>query len=269
MVDYNVNGKVALITGGTRGLGLDIAEAYVLNGIKTVIITSRKAKACSDSKAYLEKIAKDNGKNVEVISIPADISKDKELKEFASTVLSKIDTLNILVANAGATWGAPLEEHPLDAIRKVLDLNVTSVFGCIQAFTPILEKSGTDEDPSRILITSSVASIVAQDGAGTFGYLASKAGVTHMGKNLAISLGPRNINVNSLAPGFFPTKMSNGLLGVFGDVLTDSNPRKRLGTKADIQAAALFLSAQQSNYINGINLPIDGGAHLVGVPSKL
>ncbi|CAH2355303.1 D-arabinitol 2-dehydrogenase [ribulose-forming] [[Candida] railenensis] len=269
MVDYNVNGKVALITGGTRGLGLDIAETYVLNGIKTVIITSRKAKACEESKAYLEKVAKDNGKNVEVISIPADISKDSELAKFVSTVLSKIDQLNILVANAGATWGAPLEEHPISAVRKVLDLNITSVFACVQAFTPLLEKSATFEDPSRVLITSSVASMVAQDGAGTFGYIASKAGVTHMGKNLAISLGPRNINVNSLSPGFFPTKMSNGLIDIFGEVLTESNPKRRLGRKADIQAAALFLSAQQSNYINGINLPIDGGANLVGMPSKL
>lgn len=105
MVDFNVNGKVAVITGGSRGLGLDIAEGYVLNGIKTVIITSRKAKACAEAKEYLDKIASENGKTVEVISIPADISKDSELKEFINATLSKIDRLDILVANAGASWG--------------------------------------------------------------------------------------------------------------------------------------------------------------------
>lgn len=162
--------------------------------------------------------------------------------------------------------GAPLEEHPISAVRKVLDLNVVSVFGCIQGFVDILERSGTPEDPSRILITSSVASLVAADAAGTFGYLASKAGVSHMGKNLAISLGPRNINVNLLAPGFFPTKMSNGLLETFGEIMTESNPKRRLGVKSDIQNAVLWLSAKESSYINGIVLPIDGGNHLVGMP---
>ncbi|CAK7894479.1 D-arabinitol 2-dehydrogenase [ribulose-forming] [[Candida] anglica] len=266
-MEFNVNGKVAVVTGGTRGLGLDCAEALVLHGAKTVVITSRKAKACEEAKAYLDKVAKGNGKSATIIAIPADIAKDQDLEQFFKDVSAKIDRLDILIANAGASWGAPLSEHPVSAVRKVLDLNVVAVFHCIKLFTPLLAESGSAEDPSRILIMSSVASLVPQDAAGTYGYLASKAGVSHMGKNLAIQLGPSNINVNSLAPGFFPTKMSNGLLEVFGEVMVEMNPKRRLGVKADIQAAVIFLCSKPSAYINGIVLPVDGGSHLVGSPS--
>lgn len=264
MVDFNVNGKNAVVTGGTRGLGLYAAEAYVLNGAKTVVITSRKVKACEEAKAYLEKLAKDHGKPAKIISLPADLTVEAEAVKFAEDVAKLVDQLHILVANAGATWGAPLNEHPISAVKKVLNLNVVSVFHSIQLFAPLLEAAGTPQDPARVLIMSSVAGIVTADGAGTYGYLASKAGVSHLGKTLAGQLGPHNITVNLLAPGFFPTKMSQGVLSVAGDVMTESNPRQRLGVKEDIQAAVLFLSAKELNYINGIVLPVDGGSHLGG-----
>lgn len=268
MVDLNVNGKVAVITGGTRGLGLYCAEALVTNGASTVVITSRKESACEESKGYLEDIAKRNNKTCKIISIAADISKEDECKAFFEKVSAQVDKVNILIANAGASWGAPLESHSPSAVKKVLDLNIVAVFHTIQLFTPLLEQSGTKEDPSRVLIMSSIVSLVAAEPVGTYGYLASKAGVSHLGKNLALQLGPRNINVNSLAPGFFPTKMSNGLLEISGEMMTEMNPKGRLGVKEDIQNATLFLCAKESNYVNGIVLPIDGGAHLVGVPSK-
>lgn len=264
MVDYNVNGKVAVVTGGTRGLGLYTAEAYVLNGAKTVVITSRKQKACDEAKAYLEKVAKDNSSNTQVIAIPADLADEGQCEKFFTQVSEKVDKVNILVANAGASWGAPLEDHPVSAVKKILNLNVVAVFHTIKLFTPLLEAAGTDEDPSRILIMSSVASLVASDPVGVYGYLASKAGVSHMGKNLALQLGPRNIAVNSLAPGFFPTRMSQGVLDMAGDVMAEQNPRKRLGKKEDLMNAVLFLSAKQSNYLNGIVLPVDGGLYISG-----
>lgn len=264
MVDYNVNGKTAVVTGGTRGLGLYSAEVYVLNGAKTVVITSRKAKACEEAKAYLEKVAKDNGKTAEIIAIPADLAKEDECENFFKEVTKRVKTINILVANAGSSWGAPLEDHPVSAVKKILELNVVAVFHTIKLFAPLLEEAGTHEDPSRILIMSSVASLTASDPVGVYGYLASKAGVSHMGKNLALQLGPKNITVNSLAPGFFPTKMSKGILDVAGDIMIEQNPRKRLGVKEDLMNAVLFLSAKQSNYINGIVLPIDGGSHISG-----
>lgn len=264
MVDFNVNGKTAVVTGGTRGLGLYTAEAYVLNGAKTVVITSRKDDACREAKQYLEKVAKDNGKTTEVIAIPADLAKEDQCERFFQDVKLQVSQVNILVANAGASWGAPLEDHPVSAVKKILDLNVVAVFHTIKLFTPLLEEAGTAEDPLRVLIMSSVASLVASDPVGVYGYLASKAGVSHMGKNLALQLGPRNITVNSLAPGFFPTKMSQGVLDMAGDIMTEQNPRLRLGVKEDIMAAVIFLSALQSNYINGIVLPIDGGLYVGG-----
>lgn len=262
MTNFNVNGKVAVVTGGTRGLGLQCAEAFVLNGASTVVVTSRKAKACDESKAYLEKIAKDNNLKCKIIAIPADISIEAETIDFFNQVAKQVDKVDIFIANAGASWGAQLEDHPVSAVKKVLTLNVVSVFHTIQLFTPLLEESGTPEDPSRIIIMSSVIALNPNEPAGTYGYLASKAGVTHLGKNLAIQLGPRNITVNSLAPGFFPTKMSNGILEVAGEFMTNSNPRRRLGEKEDLQGALIYLCSKQANYINGIVLPIDGGGHL-------
>ncbi|CAN3375432.1 hypothetical protein DIURU_002374 [Diutina rugosa] len=262
MVDFNVNGKVAVITGGTRGLGLNCAEVLALNGASTVIITSRKAKACEEAKKYLEGITQKAGKQVKVISIPADLAKPEQAQAFFDEASKHVDKVDILIANAGATWGEDLETHPTSAIEKVLTLNVTSVFHSIQLFTPLLEAAGTKEDPSRVLIMSSVASVGTSGMSNTYGYMASKAGVAHMGKNLAVQLGPRNINVNSLAPGFFPTKMSNGLLDAIGEIMIETNPRGRLGEPSDIQAATLFLCAKQSAYINGIVLFIDGGGHL-------
>lgn len=264
MVDINVDGKTALITGGTRGLGLHVAECFVLNGASTVVITSRKQDACESAKAELEKIAKENNKTVKVIAIPCNIADEQDQKLFFEKVSKRIDKLDILIANAGATYGAPLESHPVSAVKKVLDLNIAGVFQSIQLFTPLLEASGAKNDPSRIVIVSSVASFVATDFGGTFGYLASKAGVTHLGKNLALQLGPRNINVNTIAPGFFPTKMTKGMMKTKNNEMIEGNPLGRLGTKSDIQNSILWLCTKQSNYINGIVLPLDGGLHLVG-----
>lgn len=264
MVNFNVDGKVAVVTGGTRGLGLHCAEAFVKNGAKTVVITSRKAKACEESKLYLEKIAKEVGTNTKIIAIPADISVEEETVKFFETVSSQLDKVDIFVANAGATWGAPLPDHDVSAVKKVITLNIISVYHTIQLFAPLLEASGTSEDPSRVIIMSSVIALTSSEPVGTYGYLASKAGVTHLGKNLAVQLGPKNITVNSIAPGFFPTKMANGLIEAAGDMLTEGNPRKRLGEKEDLQGAVIYLCSKQANYINGVVLPVDGGAYLTG-----
>ncbi|EGW35032.1 uncharacterized protein SPAPADRAFT_58163 [Spathaspora passalidarum NRRL Y-27907] len=268
MVDFNVNGKTALITGGTRGLGYYCAEALVLNGASTVVITSRKAKACEEAKKNLEQTAKENGKTCRIISLPADIAVEQQAEQFYQEVAKQIDKLDILVANAGASWGAGLEDHPVSAVKKVLDLNLVAVFHTIKLFTPLLEKVTSQEDPSRIILMSSVISLTTNDSVGTYGYLASKAGLSHLGKNLAVQFGHRNITVNSLAPGFFPSKMSNGLLEVAGDMMVATNPRHRLGVKEDLQGALLYLCSKQANYINGIVLPVDGGAHLNPVGAK-
>lgn len=262
MVDFNVNGKTAVVTGGSRGLGLYCAEAFVLNGAEAVVITSRKAKACEESKAQLEKLARDNGKTCKIISIPADLSVEAECNKLFEETKKQVNKVDILIANAGSTWGAPLGQHPITAMQKVLNLNIVGVFNCIQLFSEMLEQAGTPEDPSRVVIMSSVASLVSIDPVGIFGYSASKAGVSHLGRTLATHLGPRNVTVNSLAPGYILSKMSKGVIDMAGDMMISSNPRKRLGNKEDLQAAILFLCAKQSGYVNGIVLPLDGGANL-------
>lgn len=264
MVSINVNNKIALITGGTRGLGYDIAETFVLNGASTVIITSRKQNACEKAKEDLEKIAKDNGKTVTIIAIPCDLADEKAFVKFYEEVSSKIDRLDILIANAGASYGETLPNHPVSAVKKVLDLNVTAVFQSVQLFAPLLEKAGTKSDPARIVITSSVAAAVASDFGGTYGYMASKAAVSHLGKNLAVQLGPRGISVNVIAPGFFPTKMARVLVETKAKELSEGNPMGRYGRREDIQNAVLWLCCKQSGYLNGISLAIDGGLALVG-----
>lgn len=172
--------------------------------------------------------------------------------------------VDILLANAGATWGEAFDTHPDSAFAKVMDLNVRGVFNTIRLFTPMLEKRGTVEDPSRVVITASVAGLgVGTLGKnGTYGYSASKAAVLHLGRNLALELGPRHIAVNSICPGFFPTKMSNGLLEISGgkEHIAQGNPLKKLGRPEDIAGAIVYLCSRAGSHVNGVALEIDGGA---------
>lgn len=275
MVSLNIDlsGKHALITGSSRGLGLDAAEGFVRAGISTVFITLRKGKAVDEAVKYLQNIAKEVNPKCRVLGLAADIAKDEGIHALHDWVAGEVPLLHILVANAGASWGAPLDKHPLLAVRKVLDLNVTAVFATIQAFVPMLKKAGTAEDPARIITTGSVAGILPELEGGTYGYLASKAGVNHLGKALALELGPLHITSNVIAPGMFPTKMSNGLLEIVGDGMVKANPLGRLGRSEDFMGLIVYLvGGLGSAYINGIVLPIDGGLHLKGpdmVGSKL
>lgn len=174
------------------------------------------------------------------------------------------DHVDILLANAGATWGEAFDTHPDSAFAKVMDLNVRAVFNTIRLFAPLLQARARVEDPSRVLITSSVAGL----GVGTlgkqatFGYSASKAGVLHLGRNLALELGPRHVTVNSVCPGFFPTKMSNGLMEMSGGVqrLAAANPMKRLGRPEDIAGVVVYLCSRAGSHVNAESIAVDGGA---------
>lgn len=268
MVDFNVNNKVAVVTGGSRGLGFACAEILLIGGASKVYITSRKEEACHAAVTRLNKTAKKHGKEGVAKSIVSDLSTFDGCKKLKDEFSKQESKCHILIANAGATWGEPLSTHPESALQKVLSLNVIGVFHCIQLFVPLLSKSGSNDDPARCLVMSSIAGKTTSFNlnSGTYGYYSSKAAVTHLGKNLAIELGPQNVNVNVLEPGFFPSKMSQGVLSVVGDSMALNNPRKRLGVMQDLQWLVLFLCAKQSNYLNGIAIPIDGGAHLVGTP---
>lgn len=186
--------------------------------------------------------------------------------------------VDILFANAGATWGEAFDTHPDAAIAKVLDLNVRAVFNTIRLFAPLLQRRASLEDPSRVLITASVAGL----GVGTlgkqatFGYAASKAAAIHLGRNLALELGPRHITVNSICPGFFPTKMSTGLIELSGGLekQAQASPTRRLGRPEDIAGIVVFLCSRAGSHVNAEAIAVDGGAvwqrgELMGPDSKL
>jgi NAD(P)-dependent dehydrogenase (short-subunit alcohol dehydrogenase family) len=174
------------------------------------------------------------------------------------------DHVDILFANAGATWGEGFDTHPDAAFAKVMDLNVKAVFNTIQRFAPLLQARATPEDPSRVLVTGSVAGIgigSVGNANATFGYSASKAAVLHLARNLAVELGPRHVLVNGIAPGFFPTKMANGLLALSGGEksLAEANPNGRLGKPEDIAGVVVFLCSKAAGHVNGDTVIVDGG----------
>ncbi|KAF2433580.1 gluconate 5-dehydrogenase [Tothia fuscella] len=260
---FRLDGKVAVVTGGSRGLGLHAASGLLQAGCSKVFITSRKSDACKEACAALNALPNLSPGAV-AISVPADSSKISEIEKLVREVGKHTDHVDILFANAGATWGADFDSHPENAFSKVMDLNVKSVFYTIQKFAPLLEAKATQEDPSRVLITGSVAGIGVGTVLGpnsTFSYSASKAAVLHLTRNLAVELGPRNILTNAIAPGFFPSKMASGMIGEYGGIekLAKSNPNGRLGQPEDIAGTVVFLCSRAAGHVNGDITVIDGG----------
>ncbi|KAK5128766.1 hypothetical protein LTR85_000099 [Meristemomyces frigidus] len=257
---FSLEGKVAVVTGGSRGLGLHAASGLLQAGCSLVFITSRKASACDEACAALNAL----GCKGKAISVPADQAKTSEIARLVKEVEKHTDHVDILFANAGATWGAPFDTHPEEAFAKVMDLNVKSVFVCTQKFAPLLRKRASIDDPSRIIITASIAGI----GVGslgdhaTFGYSASKAAALHLARNLAVELGPQGILTTAIAPGFFPTKMASGLMEMTGGVkeLAAANPNQRLGVPEDIAGTVVYLCSRAGSHVNGGHVVLDGGA---------
>ncbi|KAI2643353.1 hypothetical protein GGS21DRAFT_10957 [Xylaria nigripes] len=260
---FSLKGKVAVVTGGSRGLGLNAASAFLQAGCAKVFITSRKAKACEQAVAQLNKLP-NLQPGARAISVPADSATVKGIESLVAQVSAHTEHVDILFANAGATWGEAFDTHPESAFSKVMDLNVKSVFVTVQKFAPLLQKRPTVDDPSRVIITASTAGlgIGTLGSQATFAYSASKAAAVHLGRNLAVELGPRHILVNSICPGFFPTKMANGLLEMTGGLEkhAQSNPARRLGRPEDIAGVVVYLSSRAGAHINGATIEIDGGA---------
>lgn len=202
-----------------------------------------------------------------ISAIPADLSTAAEVARFTAAVAASVDRVHILVANAGATWGAALEKHSDVAFQRVFDLNVKSVFNLIRDMVPLLEAAGSFEDPARVITVGSVAGIqIGGVGeAATFGYSASKAAVHHLTKNLAVALAPRGILVNAIAPGVFDTKMGRGLLLAPGseEKAAKTTPNRRLGRPEDIAGIMVWLCSRAASHVNGAIIPVDGGFHLL------
>lgn len=262
---FRLDGKVAVVTGGSRGLGLHVASGFMQSGCSKVYITSRKAKACEEAVAALNALP-NKAPGAQAISVPADISKISEIDRLVAEVKKTTGHVDILFANAGATWGEKFETHPESAFSKVMDLNVKSVFYCIQKFEPLLKVRANKEDPSRVIVTSSVAGleIGTLGEQATYSYSASKAAVLHLTKNLAVELAPRGILCNAVNPGFYPSKMANGLMELSGGVekLAAASPNGRLGAPEDIAGLVVFLASPASKHINGAHVVTDGGSIL-------
>ena len=247
---FDVAGKVALVTGGSRGIGEMIAEGFVANGVKTYI-SSRKAEACDATAARLSALGA-------CISIPSDLSSAEGLQALVGELRRREDTLDILVNNAGATWGAPIEEFPESAWDKVMNINVKSPFFLTQALLPLLEKSATQEDPARIIMVGSVDGLNVNQ-LPTFSYGPSKAAVHHLTRVLASHLAARNITVNVVAPGPIATDMTAALNDDQVAAMTTAVPLGRMGQPEEIAAAVRFLVSDDAGYVTGTVLPVDGG----------
>ena len=247
---FSVEGKVVLVTGGSRGIGEMIARAYVENGAK-VYISARKADAC-------DALAAELSKSGTCISLPADLSKMAEIERLASEIEAREGALHILVNNAGATWGASFDTFPEAGWDKVMDLNVKSVFFLTQRVLKLLEAAGTEDDPARVINIGSVDGLHISP-IEAYSYAASKAGLHHVTRMMAKFLALKHIAVNGVAPGYFPSKMTAGIAEEFGEPTRLATPMRRWGAPSDMGGVALYLGSKASNFVCGAIIPVDGG----------
>jgi len=252
---FDLEGKTALVTGGSRGLGLQIAEALGEAGAR-VMLTSRKAEDLEQSAAELKK------RGIEAIWIAADASQPSEIVRVSQDAIARLGQVDILVNNAGATWGAAAEDHPLEAWDKVMNLNVRSIFLMSQA---IGKHSMIPRRAGKIINVASIAGLAGNSAdMSLVAYNTSKAAVVNFTRTLAGEWGKYNINVNALAPGFFPSKMSKGLLAERGaDNMARRAPLLRIGDDDDLKGATLLFASPAGKHITGQVLPIDGGVSAI------
>jgi len=256
---FSVSGKIVLVTGGSRGIGEMIAAGFVANGAK-VYISSRKAEACEATAARLSE--RYGG---ECIALPADLSGLEGASALAAALSEREDHLDVLVNNAGQAWGATFEEFPEKGWDRVLNVNVKGPFFVIQQLMPLLEAAATADDPARIVNIGSIDGL-RPPRLQTYSYSPSKAAIHAMTRQLAAEFAPRNIIVNAIAPGPFPTWMLSTGVGGGGDVentdwdsLASTNPRGRVGTPEDIAGLAIFLSSRAGAFTVGEIITCDGG----------
>jgi NAD(P)-dependent dehydrogenase (short-subunit alcohol dehydrogenase family) len=247
---FSVQGKTAVVTGGSRGIGLMIARGYVEGGAR-VYISSRKADACEQAAAELSRAG-------ECLALPADLSSEQECLRLAGELGEREQRVHVLVNNAGATWGAPLEEYPAAAWDKLLDLNLKAPFFLTRALLPLLRVAATADDPARVINVGSIDGLRVPP-LPTYAYSASKAGVHHLTRVLARELGPQGVTVNAIAPGPFESKMMARTLREFGEAIVAAAPLGRIGRPDDVVGAALYLAGRAGAYVTGAVIPVDGG----------
>ncbi|MEO6745656.1 MAG: SDR family oxidoreductase [Caldimonas sp.] len=252
---FDLTGKTALVTGGSRGLGLQIAEALGEAGAR-VLLTSRKASDLEESAAHLQ------AKGIDTRWIAADASQPAEIARVAADAMERLGQVDILVNNAGATWGAPAEDYPIDAWDKVMNLNIRSIFLMCQA---IGKASMLPRRSGRIINIASIAGLAGNTAEMKMvAYNTSKGAVVNFTRTLAGEWGQFGITVNAIAPGFFPSKMTKGLLQQVGaENMAKRAPLQRLGDDDDLKGVALLFASAAGKHITGQTLPVDGGVSAI------
>ena len=254
---FSLDGKTALVTGAATGIGRMAATALVEAGCD-VFIASRKGDACEAVAAELNKLG--DGK---AIGFAGDVGTEEGIEALTAELKSRTDKLDILINNAGVTWGAPFEEFPYSAWSKVMDVNVAGLFHLTKSLMPILESSATRDNPSRVINLGSVMGS-APIGSGAYSYSASKAAVHHLTKIMARELSEKHITFNAFAPGPFQSRMTAFATATDeqADNIGKGVPLGRIGSPEDIAGATLYLCGRGGAYITGAVLPLDGGLHL-------
>jgi len=252
---FDLTGRCAIVTGGSRGLGLQIAEALGEMGAR-LALTARKKDELDEAVAHLKK------QGIEAAPYVCDLGKRELIAPLADAVLKQFGKVDILVNNAGATWGAPAEDHPLEAWDKLVNLNLTGTFLISQQ---IAKKSMIPAKWGRIVNVASVAGLMASDPrvVRTIAYNATKHGVVGLTRQFAAEWGEHGITVNAICPGFFPSKMTKGTLDKLDKMLAELTPTKRLGGEEDLKGLAVLLASEASRQITGQAIAVDGGAGLI------
>lgn len=244
---FDLTGKQAVVTGGTRGIGLMIARGLLEAGA-SVLVSSRKADA-------VEAAVQELSAHGQVRGVPADLSREDEALRLASEVSGP---LHILVNNAGATWGEPLETFPASAWDKLVDVNLKGPFLLTRALLPNLRQAATADDPARVINIGSIDGIHVPV-LPTYAYSSTKAALHQLTRHLAKELGPQGVTVNAVAPGPFESKMMAATLEAFGDAIAARAPLRRIGRPDDMAGIAVFLASRAGAYVTGAVIPVDGG----------
>ncbi|TVP82531.1 MAG: glucose 1-dehydrogenase [Alkalicoccus sp.] len=249
---FNLKDKTAIITGGGRGLGEQIAKAYAEAGAN-IVLCSRKVDACQTVSDELQK------SGTKTLALSCDVTKEEDVKKVVRKTMETFGRIDILVNNSGATWGAPAVEMPLEAWEKVIDVNVTGTFLMSKAAGEVM----IEQKAGKIINIASVAGFGGTDPKlmDTIGYNTSKGAVMTFTKDLAVKWGRYNINVNAIAPGFFPTKLSKVIIEQGGDQILERTPLSRFGSEDDLKGAAVFLASKAADFVTGDTVVVDGGTH--------
>lgn len=249
---FSIAGKTAVVTGGSRGIGFMVSGELLKAGARRVYICARKAEACDAAAAELSKFG-------ECVSVPCDVGDAQGVEKLASAIEEREERLEILVNNAGTAWGAPVETHPMEQVDRVLQVNVRSVFHLTQRLLPLLRAAASEADPARVVNIGSIDGL-AIPMTPNYGYSASKAAVHMLTRHLAFALVKDHVNVNAIAPGLFPSRMTRWAFETPElESILDAIPMGRAGTAEDAGGTVIYLCSRAGAYLTGVIIPVAGG----------